>query len=141
MNLPKDILDFLASEHIFNLAVCTKDGAYAASCFYVFSPKDASLIFASDPRSMHIRASDEFNKVAASITLNTSDISSIKGVQITGIIKSASKPQRLLYAKHYPIVLAMKAQIYSLEMSWIKFTNNTLGFGNKSVWTRNANIK
>ncbi|MCX6297115.1 MAG: hypothetical protein NTX97_13845, partial [Bacteroidetes bacterium] len=40
------------------------------------------------------------------------------------------------YYKKYPFAIAIPGDLWILEFEYIKFTDNTLGFGKKLIWNK-----
>ena len=131
------IIAFLQKHHILALAVCDKEGPYAASCFYAFDESRFALLFASDPATRHMRAifSDE-GRAAAAIHHDTKRVGVVRGAQIKGICEAADEEQRRLYLARFPYAAAMDPAVWALRIEWLKYTDNRLGFGKKLIWTR-----
>lgn len=68
---------------------------------------------------------------AGVIALETKDIGKIIGLQFKATIKKATIKEKSLYLKTYPFALALNPTLWSLHVEYIKFTNNSLGFGSK----------
>ena len=131
------IVKFIKKMHLLSLSVIGEDGLpYPASCFYAFDERDLALIVAGSSDTSHIRALDRCCDVAGTIALDTKIVGKIEGVQFRAKMSVANDRERDLYFKRFFYALAMKPEIWALELSWIKFTSNTLGFGKKIVWTR-----
>jgi uncharacterized protein YhbP (UPF0306 family) len=41
---------------------------------------------------------------------------------------------KTFYHKRYPFGMTMTGEVYTLELQWLKMTDNTLVFGNKTIW-------
>ncbi len=134
----QNILSFLQSQTVVNIATCENNVPYSASCFYAYSDKYNSLIFKSNIETKHISQGLKNNDVAGTIIPDKSDFTKIKGIQFSGIFtmptdKLLSEANRTYYAK-YPFALAMKGNIWIIKLTRIKLTDNTLGFGVKLHW-------
>ncbi len=58
-------------------------------------------------------------------------------MQITGHIKAMTENNgwaKIEYLKRFPFAAASKLDMWVLEPEYIKFTDNTLGFGIKLIW-------
>lgn len=139
MSLPdKRIVDFINKHHVLTLATCFEEEPYCANCFYVYLEDDNSLVFTSDYETKHIKQASHNIYVAGSIVLETSIIGKIQGVQFQGII---SRPEddlyekaRSAYLKRFPIAMLMKTTLWVVDLTFLKFTDNRLGFGKKLIW-------
>ncbi len=134
--MPEKIASFLANNHILSLATCSATEPYAASCFYVYDAKEYALIFASDKETHHMQDIAKNPNVAGTIALCQEAVHTIQGVQFKGVVKEASKEQERLYLRRFVVAVAMQPILWALELSWVKMTDNTLGFKTKISWSR-----
>jgi uncharacterized protein len=141
MKLPdKPIVDFINEHHVLTLATSFDEEPYCANCFYVYMEEDNSLVFTSDYDTKHIKQASHNIYVAGSIVLENNALDKIQGVQFQGII---SEPQgesydkaRTAYLKRFPIAMLMKTTLWVVDLTFLKFTDNHLGFGKKLVWEK-----
>jgi uncharacterized protein YhbP (UPF0306 family) len=129
------IEQFLLSQHL--LALATMDGSpYAVNCFYVYDKEQKALIFASALDTTHMQQIMKNPQVAGTIALCEKRVAKIQGVQFRGEVKEADKRQRRLYLQTFPIARAIDHTLWQIHLSWIKMTDNTLGFKTKILWRR-----
>lgn len=137
-NIDKKIIDFIEEHHVLTLATSVKDKPYCCNVFYVYMADENVLIFTSDDNTKHIKDVNINNFVAGSIVLETSIVGKIQGVQFNGIMfepqEELLKKTKLAYLKKYPFAVLMNTQIWCLKLTFIKFTDNRLGFGKKIIW-------
>jgi hypothetical protein len=141
MNLPdKKITEFIKEHHVLTLATSFEEEPYCANCFYVYLEEENSLVFTSDYTTKHIHQASHNIYVAGSIVLETDIIGKIQGVQFQGII---SEPKgelytkiRSAYLKRFPIAMLMKTTLWVVDLTFLKFTDNRLGFGKKLIWEK-----
>ncbi len=141
MSLPdKKIVDFINEHHVLTLATCNDEEPYCANCFYVYLEEDNSLVFTSDYDTKHIKQASHNIYVAGSIVLETSIIGKIQGVQFQGIISEAQgdthAKARAAYLKRFPVAMLMKTTLWVVDLTFLKFTDNRLGFGKKLIWEK-----
>ncbi|AFL69272.1 pyridoxamine 5'-phosphate oxidase family protein [Sulfurospirillum barnesii] len=122
---------FLKKHHLLTLATCKANLPYCASCFYAFIPERATLVIATDANTRHGREALENEQVAGVIALETKLVGKIQGVQFSGVFKAANEAEKKAYLKRFPYAIAMNPQLWSIEIAYLKFTDNTLGFGKK----------
>lgn len=135
--IPQRIVDFFQEHHVLTLATSVGGSPYCANCFYVHDGGEA-LIFASEEHTKHIQDALQNEQVAASIVLETKTIGKIQGVQLCGTLaklegeelKSAHKK----YLKAFPYAVLKSTPLWALRLSYIKMTDNRLGFGKKLTW-------
>ena len=130
------MISFLKKHHLLTLATSNQNIPYCASCFYAFNAKEATLTIASDTKTRHGKEALENKHVAGTIALETKIVGNIQGVQFTGIFRVATKAEATPYFKRFPYALALNPHLWTIEIEYLKFTNNTLGFGNKLEFFR-----
>ncbi|MRI83922.1 MAG: hypothetical protein C6I00_05820 [Nitratiruptor sp.] len=132
------IIAFLDNQHILNIALQGPEGAYAANCFYRFYHPNMTLLCASQPKSYHVQLFQINPQVAGTIHNCTSRIQEIEGIQFRGSVRLASKEERDYYLQAFPLARFMGASYWAIELEWLKWTANRLGFGTKVTWTRRS---
>lgn len=130
--LDSAISTFITKHHLLTLATCKDNLPYCTSCFYAFLDESATFVIATDiHKTRHGKEALENAHVAGTVALETKIVGKIQGVQFTGIFKEASESERKAYFKRFPYALAMQPTLWSIEVTYLKFTDNTLGFGKK----------
>lgn len=129
------IVAFLKKHHLLTLATAQNSTPYCASCFYAFLEETVSFVIATDMTTRHGREALNNNSVAGTVAKETSVIGKIQGAQFTGIFREASKEEAKAYFKRFPYALVMNPSLWSIDINYLKFTDNTLGFGNKLEFT------
>ena len=139
--LDKRIINFIKEHHVLTLATCTENNPYCANCFYVYLEKENILAFTSDKGTIHIKNSIINNKVAGSIVLETKTVGKIQGIQFNGIISKVNdeykKTANKLYLKRFPYAILKTTKLWIIDLTFIKMTDNRLGFGKKLIWNKN----
>lgn len=134
------IVAFLKQNTNFSLATSINDKPYCASCFYVFAEKFNYIIFKSKIETNHIQQAKSNEFVAGTITQDVFDVKNIKGIQFNGIFckPSAEIKKQIddLYYVKYPFAVSFSGDIWAIELTYIKMTDNTLGFGKKIEWKK-----
>ncbi|MBE0491263.1 MAG: pyridoxamine 5'-phosphate oxidase family protein [Sulfurospirillum sp.] len=130
MNLKK-ITAFIAQHHLLTLATCKDNIPYCANCFYAFKSDPFSFIIATDDATRHAKEALQNENIAGAIALETKEIGKIQGLQFCGLMQRANLGEKALYLATFPYALALNPTIWTLHVSYIKFTDNTLGFGKK----------
>jgi hypothetical protein len=141
MSLPDQrIVDFINEHHVLTLATCFEEEPWCANCFYVYLPDENSLVFTSDNDTKHIKYASHNIYVAGSIVLETSIIGKIQGIQFQGIISEPKDSHydkvRKEYIKRFPIAMLMDTTLWVVDLTYLKFTDNRLGFGKKIIWQK-----
>lgn len=129
--MEKIFTDFLSSHHLLHLAVLEQEIPWSATLFYAFDPSSCELIVATDPKTRHGQSALRNPKVAGSIALETEEIGRIQGVQFSGRWQKANQEAKKLYFKRFPYARILHPQLWSIEITYAKLTDNRLGFGTK----------
>ncbi len=139
-SINKRIIDFINEHHVLTLATSNNNLPYCANCFYAYDNEKNKLIFTSDDNTKHISDIKNNNIIAGSIVLETKTVGKIQGIQFNGII---SKPQddykktaNKLYLKRFPYAILKNTKLWIVDLTFIKMTDNRLGFGKKLIWNK-----
>jgi len=135
------ILDFLFAHNTLTLATVGGDGPHAAALFYAYTP-DLTLIFLSEPDTLHARHIGQGAPVAVTIQADGQDWRRITGLQMHGVARPAGESARKVYLARFPFIVrteiltrALKnIRFYKLTPQWIRLIDNRLGFGHKQEW-------
>jgi len=134
----KCIIEFIKNHHLLTLATSKDNTPYCCNVFYVYDEGNNQLIFSSDAKTKHAQDFISNSKVSGSISLETKVIGKIQGVQLLGEIKILQgknlKFARKKYLTTYPYARLMKLELWVMQLTFIKMTNNVLGFGKKIIW-------
>lgn len=125
------ILKFLNSNHLASICVLYENAPYAFNAFYVFDKDYMKILFASSSDTTHIKAIKTCNLSFATIAHDTKIIAQIEGIQLRGKISNANKYSKKIYFKAFAYAKIMNPEIFEFKIEWLKYTNNTLGFGKK----------
>ena len=141
MNNPENrVVDFINEHHVLMLATSKNNLPYCANCFYAYDQEKNKLIFTSDENTKHISDTKTQNIVAGSIVLETKTIGKIQGIQFNGIITEATnnkyKTANKLYLKRFPYAILKTTKLWIVDLTFIKMTDNRLGFGKKIIWEK-----
>jgi uncharacterized protein YhbP (UPF0306 family) len=135
---------FILAHTCANIACLDANGnPYCFSCFYAVDIKEGLLYFKSSADSHHTGFLISNPIVAGTILPDKLNQLQVKGIQLTGIIlpfdDALAQNASLHYYKSHPMAMAMSGEIWTIKMNWIKYTDNTLGFGKKIIWERPVN--
>ena len=79
---------------------------------------------------------------AASIVLETGTVGKVKGLQLQGNVELVTggliKKARKAYVKRFPYAMITDLTLWALRPTFMKFTDNTLGFGKKLIWNESG---
>lgn len=133
------IKEFLSHNKISSVCFVDQESKpYCINCFYTYDEESNTLVFKSSYGTKH----DAFVKagadVAGTIVPDTVSVMSLKGIQFSGKLLDKKEMDELKlntrYLKEFPMSLALPGYVWAVKLSFLKFTDNTLGFGNKTVW-------
>ncbi|HNS29894.1 MAG TPA: pyridoxamine 5'-phosphate oxidase family protein [Tenuifilaceae bacterium] len=141
MSLPDArIVEFIKKHHVLTLATSFEEEPYCANCFYIYLDKENCLAFTSDYDTKHIKQASHNIYVAGSIVLETDIVGKIQGIQFQGIISEPKgellKKVRSAYIKQFPVAMIMKTTLWIVDLTFVKLTDNRLGFGKKLIWKK-----
>ena len=129
------IIDFIKRHHVLTLATVSNEGEpYCAACFYAYDKERNRLIFTSDDTTRHAQQMLQSAKVAIGITLETRIVGKVQGAQICGTAQRGDDEDRKIYVKRFPYAAVAPLNLWAVEPTFIKLTDNTLGFGKKLIW-------
>ena len=134
--LESSIVMFLKKHHLLTLCTCKDNLPYCANCFYVLRDETATLVIATDKNTRHGQEALLNTHVAGTVALETKLVGKIQGIQFCGTYDKADKEDERAYFKRFPYALAMLPELWSIRIEYLKFTDNTLGFGTKLEFRR-----
>jgi uncharacterized protein len=110
----------------------------------VYIEEENLLAFTSDRKTRHIMDTANQKEVAGSVVLETKIIGKIRGIQFLGIIKEPEgallEKVRNAYIRRFPVALLMETTLWIVRLTYIKMTDNRLGFGKKLIWEPDSSI-
>ena len=128
-------IKFIKKHHVLTLATVNGEGVpYVANCFYAFDAKRNLFVFTSDLATRHGAEMAANSSVALSIVLETRIVGRVQGLQVMGEAKRGDDEARKCYIKRFPYAAAADLELWMVEPTMMKLTDNTLGFGKKLVW-------
>ena len=137
--LNKNIVDFINKNQIATVCFTNElNQPYCMSCFYCFIEDSAILIFKSSYGTSHDSFIKKNNYLAGTITGEQIDLTKLKGIQFKGKLideqEINNKRLNFFYIKKYPLSIAIPGYLWGVQLEYVKFTDNTMGFGNKTIW-------
>lgn len=128
-------IKFIKKHHVLTLATVNGEGMpYVANCFYAYDTKRNLFVFTSDLATRHGAEMAANSSVALSIVLETRIVGRVQGLQATGRALRGDDEARKCYIKRFPYAAAADLELWMVEPTMMKLTDNTLGFGKKLVW-------
>ena len=129
------IIKFIKKHHVLTLATVNSEGMpYVANCFYAYDNKRNRFVFTSDLTTRHGTEMAANDSVALSIVLETRIVGRVQGLQVTGKAHRGDDEARKSYIKRFPYAAAADLELWMVEPTFMKLTDNTLGFGKKLIW-------
>jgi uncharacterized protein YhbP (UPF0306 family) len=130
---------FIGRHHVMTLATVGGGGMpYCANLFYAFDEEAGVFVFTSDDRTRHYGEMLSAGFAAASIVLETKNVGKIQGLQLQGKVYLPEGEElaraRKRYLKRFPYAAAAELTLWILRPTFMKLTDNVLGFGKKLIW-------
>ena len=141
------ITQFLQTQTCCSISCLDEEGnPYCFSCYFSFDAASGTLSFKSSPDSYHAILISKNPNLAGTVLPDKLNKLSTKGIQFRGIRLSAddkfSQEASIKYHKRHPLALAIKGEVYTVQLNQIKMTNSSMGFGKKIHWEREGfNLK
>lgn len=136
--IDKRIIAFIKKHHVLTLATAFDNKPYCCSCFYVYMEKENKFLVTSDKETRHIAEVIKQPYVSGAIALETTMVGKIWGIQFTGIMAEVKDEDAAMmkkeYIRRFPVAAFSDLLLWSIELDFIKFTDNRLGFGKKMIW-------
>lgn len=140
--IDKRITRFFRKHHVFTIATSVASEPWCANCFYVYLEDENALVFTTDTDTRH---GQEFRKnpfVAGTVVLETWVIGKVRGIQFQGIVSELKDEKleraRSAYIRRFPVAMMMDTCLWAVDLTYVKMTDNRLGFGKKIVWNING---
>ena len=140
--IPSVICQFFHSHHVTAIAASANGQVWSASCFYVFEAENARLIVLSSRNTLHGRMMMTNPQISGTVAGQPLNISEIRGIQFNArasLLEAPSERQVAfnLFSTIHPAAAAIpKTDVWSIKLDTIKFTDNSISFGHKTLWTR-----
>ena len=139
--LHKSIIDFLNKNQIATVCFTNElHQPYCINCFYAFSEDSVTLIFKSSYGTSHDTYIKNNTPIAGTIISNRIHLTKLQGIQFTGKLLDEheinNKRLNFSYIKKIPLSITIPGYFWGVTLEYIKFTDNTLGIGNKTTWNK-----
>ncbi len=135
---------FIRRHHVMTLATAGCGGAYCANVFYAFDEgaddegSGGVFVFTSDSGTRHYAEMLESGFAAGSIVLETRNVGNVQGLQLQGRVYIPEGEElaraRKRYLRRFPYAAAVGLTLWVLKPTFMKLTDNRLGFGKKLIW-------
>jgi len=136
--IDKKIISFFRKHHVLTIATTVNNEPWCANCFYVYLEEENSLVFTTGEDTRHGKEFSLNPVVAGSVVLETLVLGKIRGIQFQGIVSEPegdllSKAKRA-YLLRFPVAALMDTRLWIVKLTYLKMTDNRLGFGKKLIW-------
>ena len=136
------IIRFFRKHHVLTIATTVENEPWCASCFYVYLENENSLVFTSGTDTRHGQEFLKNSLIAGTVVLETMIIGKIRGIQFQGIISEPDgevlSKAKTAYLRRFPVAALMDTHLWIVRLTYIKMTDNRLGFGKKLIWSANS---
>lgn len=136
------IIKFLRRHHVLTLATLADLATgelWACNLFYAYCQVDGKgpcLVFTSGAQTHHAAQFVRHPRVAGSVVLETKVVAKVQGLQLQGTVHRGDEAARSAYLKRFPYAAVLLKELWTLELTRLKYTDNTLGFGTKLHWNK-----
>jgi uncharacterized protein len=138
----KRIIKFFRKHHVLTIATTNDSEPWCANCFYVYLEEENALVFTSDYETRHGREFLMNSLVAGSVVLETMVLGKIQGIQFQGLVSEPAdnllSKSRTAYLLRFPVAALMDTRLWIVKLTYVKMTDNRLGFGKKLIWSESA---
>lgn len=136
--IDRKIISFFRKHHVLTIATTVNNEPWCANCFYAYLEEENSLIFTTGGDTRHGKEFTLNPVVAGSVVLETMVLGKIRGIQFQGIVSEPegellSKAKRA-YLFRFPVAALMDTRLWIVKLTYLKMTDNRLGFGKKLIW-------
>lgn len=132
------IVRFIRRHHVLVLATAAQGVPYCADLFYTYDEERNELVFTSDDTTRHAREMLLEPVVAGSVVVETRVVGRVQGLQLCGRVERADNRARTLYLRRFPYAALTTLTLWRLRPTFLKYTDNTLGFGTKLIWNQES---
>ncbi len=132
------ISGFLKKHHVLTIATSVENEPWCANCFYAYMEEENALVFTTGGDTRHGKEFEKNSLVAGSVVLETFVLGKIRGIQFQGIVSEPTDEllsrSKRAYLLRFPVAALMDTRIWIVKLTFIKMTDNRLGFGKKLTW-------
>lgn len=132
------IIKFFRKHHVLTIATAAGNEPWCANCFYVYLSDENTLVFTTDADTRHGKEFVANPLVAGSVVLETMIPGKIRGIQFRGTVSELEgellQKAESAYLKRFPVAALMDTRLWVVRLTYIKMTDNRLGFGKKLIW-------
>jgi uncharacterized protein YhbP (UPF0306 family) len=136
--IDRRIIKFIRKHHVLTMATSVENESWCANCFYVYLEEENVIVFTTDLNTRHGREFLINHRISGSILLETMIIGKVRGIQFQGTVSEPEGEMAAIaknaYLKRFPVAMLMDTHLWVVTLSYIKYTDNRLGFGKKLIW-------
>lgn len=135
-----NIKEFIKTNSVATICVSdSKNAPHCFSCFYEFIEDTNLLVFKSSYGTQHEIEVQTVSTISGTVLPDQLDALKIRGIQFNGSTISKNEITATItaaYYKKYPLGLVMVGYVWAIQLEYIKFTDNTLIFSQKTIWAK-----
>jgi uncharacterized protein YhbP (UPF0306 family) len=140
------ITRFLEEQTCATICCLDENGSpYCFSCYYVFNKENDVLYFKSSAEAHHSALVKNNPGIAGTVLPDKLNKLITRGIQLQGEVLQhlhpVAKDAYLRYHKKFPMALAIKGEVFTIQLSEIKLTDSKFGFGKKINWKWQEHVK
>jgi uncharacterized protein YhbP (UPF0306 family) len=135
----RDVFELVAAQSTLSLATCDRDGTPRVAPLFYFADEELRCYWFSSGRSAHSKNVKREPRAAVTIYAATDRWQEIRGVQMRGTVRAVAdrtlrREVAARYVKRFRLGKTFAAamagsRLYGFEPSWIRYLDNTRGFG------------
>lgn len=139
--IPEAIFAHLQNHQVLSMAISHDDMPWSANAFFAYDNALQRLLILSSQDTRHAQMLSINPRVAGTVAAQFSDISQIHGLQFYGHACVLEQPKESesalqIYYQRFPQARQMQAPIWQISLLQLKLTDNRLGFGHKTHWSK-----
>ncbi len=134
---------FISNQTVASICCTNNVGElHCFCCYYAFDANTGMLYFKTGEQNQHMLWMQQYPQIAGTILPDKLNKLQVKGIQLNGVLlpvgDEAAKNASKRYHLKYPFSLALPGTVQTIRIDQLKMTDNSLGFGGRLVWERDA---
>ncbi len=139
----EDILHFIKKQTAATISCMDENKRpYCFSAFYAWDEENYCLIYKSSAETKHSQLLLHNRYVAGTILPDKLNKLLVQGIQFEGVLLRSddllAKGASSSYHKRHPLAIVKPGELWVIQLTHIKMTDSTKGFGTKLRWQREA---
>lgn len=132
---------FIQSQTAASVCCIDENGMpYCFSCFYAYNESDQLLYFKSSADTRHMAIFLQNPQLAGTILPDKLKKLVVQGIQFQGVLLNTAdtlaRDASSRYYQRHPMAMAIAGIVWTIQLTKIKMTDSTMGFGKKICWNR-----